>query len=416
MSQQRPDGGSGSACRMNLPAPVITHLLVVVAVAAGALACPGSSLASPRLRTGTPEPVCGAPPTDSATCLAWKLQGATGSASPVGYTPSDLQSAYRFPTGKNAGAGQTVAIVDAYDNPNVEADLAVYRAQFGLPPCTTANGCFSKVGQDGSSNLPHTRDQGWSVEESIDVDMVSAVCPNCHILLVEANSGKQSDLAQGENTAAALGATEISNSYTGPESKKDLGYDAYFNHPGIAITAASGDSGFGGFGAYPAASPYVTAVGGTSLVEDGSTARGWSETAWSGSTSLCSDYEPQPLWQSANTTIASLCADRATADVSAVGDPNTGVAVYDTFGYYNGWFQFGGTSVGTPIIASIYALAGNAAALTGASYAYAHSSALNDVISGTNNNGNSCTSAMCVTQPGWDGPTGLGTPNGTGAF
>jgi subtilase family serine protease len=145
-----------------------------------------------------------------------------------------------------------VAIVDAYDNPNVEADLAVYRAQFGLPPCTTANGCFEKVAQDGASNLPHTRDQGWSVEESIDVDMVSAVCPNCHILLVEANSGKQTDLGQAVNTAAALGATEISNSYGGVESQKDLTYDnAYFNHPGIAITAGSGDSGYGGFFGYP---------------------------------------------------------------------------------------------------------------------------------------------------------------------
>jgi subtilase family serine protease len=184
----------------------------------------------------------------------------------------------------------------------------------------------------------------------------------------------------------------------------------------VAITAGTGDTGFGGFNGYPAASPYVTAVGGTSLVQDSTTARGWSETAWSGASSKCSAYEPQPAWQAQNATISSLCANRATGDVSAVADPNTGVAVYDTFGYYNGWFQIGGTSTATPIIASVYALAGNASSLNAASYAYANSSALNDVVSGTNNNGNSCTSALCVAQPGWDGPTGLGTPNGTGAF
>jgi subtilase family serine protease len=121
-------------------------------------------------------------------------------------------------------------------------------------------------------------------------------------------------------------------------------------------------------------------------------------------------------WQSANPTISSVCGNRTTADVSAVADPNNGVAIYDTFGFYDGWFQFGGTSVGTPIIASVYALAGNASSVVAGSYPYAHSSALNDVISGTNNNGKSCTSALCVAQPGWDGPTGLGTPNGTGAF
>ncbi len=397
--------------RVWLPFSVVV-LVFGVALSGGA----AGAAASARLLNGPAHAVCGAPPQGSDSCLAWMVNSQVGASAPVGYTPADLQSAYALPS-STAGAGQTVAIVDAYDDPNVEANLAVYRAEFGLPPCTTANGCFRKVGQDGSTNYPHTRDQGWSLEESLDVDAVSAVCPNCNILLVEANSGKQTDLGQAENTAAALGANEISNSYTGIETKKDLGYDsAYFNHPGIAIVAGSGDSGFGGFNGYPASSPYVTAAGGTSLVQDGSTARGWTETAWSGASSVCSDYEPQPSWQAANATITSVCSNRVTADVSADADPSTGLAIYDTFGFYNGWYQIGGTSLATPIIASVYALAGNADSISAASYAYAHGSGLNDVVSGTNNNGNSCTSALCVAQPGWDGPTGLGTPNGTAAF
>ena len=394
-----------------------SSLTTITLVVAAALLFPVNALGSPRLIKGPSHAICGAPPAGSATCLISMVDGQVGASTPVGYTPSDLRSAYALPTRKNAGAGQTVATVVAYDDPNAESDLAVYRAQFGLPPCTTANGCFRKVAQDGTSNFPPTGGKTSTLEESLDIDVISAVCPNCHILLVEANTSKITDLGQAENTAAALGATEISNSFGAPESYKDLTYDtAYFNHPGVAITAGTGDTGYAGYNGYPAASPYVTAVGGTSLVQDSSVARGWSETAWSGASSLCSDYESQPLWQAANATIASLCGNRATADVSAVADPSTGVAIYDTFGYFNGWLQIGGTSVASPIIASVYALAGNASSTNGGSYPYAHSSALNDVVSGTNNNGNSCTSALCVAQPGWDGPTGLGTPDGTGAF
>jgi subtilase family serine protease len=173
-------------------------------VVGAALLFPATGIAAPRLIKGTSHAVCGAPPANSARCLAWMVDGQLGSSTPVGYTPSDLQSAYALPTGTKAGAGQTVAIVDAYDDPNAEADLAVYRSQFGLSPCTTANGCFRKVGQDGSSNLPHTNVSTWTVEISLDLDAVSAVCPNCHILLLEANSSKQTDLGQAVNTAVAL--------------------------------------------------------------------------------------------------------------------------------------------------------------------------------------------------------------------
>ncbi len=332
-------------------------------------------------------------------------------SSPSGFFPADLQAAYALPS-STAGVGQTVAIVDAYNDPNVQNDLNVYRAQFGLPACTVANGCFRVVSGTGSSKLPRSNG-GWAQEISLDVDMASAICPNCHILLVEATSASMSALGQAVNTAVSLGATVISNSYGGGESSLDTSYDSsYFNHPGVMITASAGDSGYGA--QYPAASKYVTAVGGTSLVRD-SSARGFSETVWSGSGSGCSAYDAQPSWQSSLSAITSVCSKRAEADVSAVANPSTGVAVYDSYSYqgYSGWLVFGGTSVSSPIIASVYALAGNGATLTNASYAYAHTSSLNDVATGSNG---SCGNVLCNAATGWDGPTGLGTPNGTGAF
>jgi len=320
---------------------------------------------------------------------------------PGGLNPSDLQSAYDLP-GASAGGGQTVAIVDAYDDPNAESDLAAYRSEFGLPSCTSAGGCFSKVDQDGSSNYP-TADASWSEEISLDLDMVSAICPNCHILLVEADSPTDANLGAAVDEAASLGATEISNSYGGGDTSDSSDY----HHPGIAITASSGDDAYGV--EYPASSQWVTAVGGTSLTADGS-ARGWSETAWSDAGSGCSSYNPAPSGQASFDT---GCAQRAVADVSAVADPNTGVSVYDTYGGVGGWLVFGGTSVSSPIIASVYALAGNAASVDN-NYPYTHSSALNDVTSGSN--GSCSPSQLCNARAGWDGPTGLGTPNGVGAF
>ena len=301
-----------------------------------------------------------------------------------------------------------MGIVDAYDDPNAESDLGVYRSQFGLAACTTANGCFRKVNQSGGTRYPRANG-GWAQEISLDLDMVSAICPNCHILLVEASSNSLSNLGTAVNEAAALGATEISNSYGGGESSSDTSYDtSYYNHPGIAITASSGDNGYGV--EYPAASQYVTAVGGTTLTR-ASNSRGWSETAWSGTGSGCSAYDPKPSWQT-----DSGCSKRTVADVSAVADPNTGVSVYDSFSYQgqSGWLVFGGTSVASPIIASVYALAGNAATVTYGSYPYSHTSSLNDVTSGSN--GSCGGSYLCTAGPGYDGPTGLGTPNSSGGF
>jgi hypothetical protein len=357
---------------------------------------------------------CGALPKPGySTCFAIKRTDVSphkglfsAAQNPEGYGPSDLQGAYDLPS-STAGGGETVAIVDAYDDPTAEADLQVYRAQYGLPVCDSANGCFTKVAQDGSDNYPPAN-SGWATEISLDVDMVSAICPNCHILLVEANSNSDSDLFTAENEAVSLGAKYVSNSWAGAEDPSELTDDqTTFDHPGVVITAATGDNGYGPL--YPAASQYVTAVGGTSLTQDTGTSRGWAETAWSGGGSGCSAYEPKPSWQT-----DSGCANRTEADVSAVADPNTGVAVYDTSGDA-GWGIWGGTSLATPVIASVYALAGTPVSGTyPSSYPYADTADLNDVTSGSNG---SCTpSYLCTAGQGYDGPTGLGTPKGVAAF
>ncbi|WP_265562903.1 hypothetical protein [Streptomyces hygroscopicus] len=329
---------------------------------------------------------------------------------PPGYGPSDLQSAYNLPS-STAGSGRTVAIVDAYDDPTAESDLATYRSQYGLPACTTANGCFRKVNQTGGTTYP-SADPGWAGEISLDLDMVSAACPQCHILLVEASSADMSDLGTAENEAVALGAKYVSNSYGGTEDPSQTTADVqYFNHPGVAITVSAGDSGYGA--QYPATSPFVTAVGGTSLSRAGNS-RGWSESVWSNSSaqgtgSGCSAYESKPSWQA-----DAGCSHRTVADVSAVADPATGVAVYATYGA-SGWNVYGGTSASSPIIAATYALAGTPSANSyPSSYPYGHTAALNDVTTGSN--GTCSPSYLCSAGSGYDGPTGLGTPNGTAAF
>lgn len=368
---------------------------------------------------------CGTPKPGHMTCFANRrtdVKGIKGlleaNSIPSGYGPADLQNAYNLPA--DGGAGQTVAIVDAYDDPSAESDLAVYRAQFGLPACTTDNGCFTKVSQRGTTNDLPVADAGWSQEISLDLDMVSAAAPNAHILLVEADAPNTDSLGAAVNTAVELGAKYVSNSYGSSysatsgsgEDPVDLTTDEeYYNHPGVVLTASSGDSAYGV--TYPAASPYVTAVGGTSLTKDGS-ARGWSESVWGGAGaggagSGCSAIEPKPAFQK-----DTGCANRTVADVSAVADPATGVAVYDSF-EVNGWQEFGGTSASAPIIASVYAVAGTPPAGTYPnSFPYENGTGLNDVTSGSN--GSCATDYLCTAAEGYDGPTGLGTPNGVSAF
>ncbi|MFF4406259.1 putative Ig domain-containing protein [Streptomyces sp. NPDC001404] len=403
---RRPTGRATTAL-LSLAA-LVTGGLLAAAPAANASAAPGGAHAE-HLCSQSTTPGRMACKALARTDVKQHL-GISPNITPSGYGPSDLRNAYALPA--NAGAGATVAIVDAYDDPNAEQDLATYRSQYGLPACTTANGCFRKADQNGGTSYP-TADSGWAGEISLDVDMVSAVCPQCHILLVEANSATMADLGTAVNRAVAMGAKYVSNSYGGPEDSTDPASDSsYFNHPGVAITVSSGDSGYGV--EYPAASQYVTAVGGTSLSR-ASNSRGWTESAWGSSSggqgagSGCSAYDPKPTWQK-----DTGCSKRTVADVSAVADPATGLAVYDSY-QASGWNVYGGTSASSPIIASVYALAGTPAANSyPASYPYANPSALNDVTSGANG---SCTPAyLCTAGPGYDGPTGLGTPNGTAAF
>lgn len=385
--------------------PLITLLLLFTS-----LCMATTAFASPTSSAATHVRVCAATTAGFAHCLAIQVVPGRSTnvspfaSSPQGLNPVDLQSAYKLPSA-TAGNGQTVAIVDAFDDPNAESDLATYRAQFGLSSCTTANGCFRKVNQNGGTSFPRSN-VGWAEEISLDLDMVSAICPHCHILLVEATTNSLTNLGTAVNRAATMGANAISNSYGGGESSGETSTEtSFYRHPGIAVTASSGDSGFGV--EFPAASQYVTAVGGTSL-RRASNSRGWTETAWSGAGSGCSAFITKPSWQT-----DSGCSRRTVADVSAVADPSTGVSVFDSF-HEPGWLVFGGTSVSSPIIASVYALAGNASSITFGSFPYSHTSSLFDVTSGSN--GSCSPSYLCTAGPGYDGPTGLGTPNGVGAF
>jgi len=394
-------------------------LLLVLAMALGAPAATGAAHANrPPIRNLPNRLVCGLPTGATGSCEARVVTDANGkpnaSTGPVGYGPTQFQTAYGLSNAAaSGGIGQTIGIVDAYDDPNAEKDLGTYSSTEGLPACTTANGCFKKVNQTGGTSYPASNG-GWALEISLDIEIAHAVCPNCHILLVEASSSSFSNLLTAEDYATSH-ATVVSNSWGGSESSSETSsYDPHFNRS-VPITVSSGDNGYGV--EYPAASRYVTAVGGTTLNLNSNNMRA-SETAWSDAGSGCSRYETKPSWQQDPS-----CARRTVADVSADADPNTGAAVIDTtpyctflrFNCTTGWYQVGGTSLAAPLIAAVYALAGNGGGGTSAaSYPYAHSGSLYDVTSGSN--GSCSGSYLCTAKSGYDGPTGLGTPIGTGGF
>ncbi|WP_093785698.1 carboxypeptidase regulatory-like domain-containing protein [Actinacidiphila guanduensis] len=444
-----------AARRPRPPARRALAAAATVLLACLALLLPQNAWAAPAGVTGTgaatkagtnsaaAEPLCGTPKPGAFSCFSFRrtdvrralgLQrdSAGAAAAPDGLSPADLRSAYGLPA--DGGAGATIAIVDAYDDPTAEADLAVYRQQYGLPACTAASGCFRKTDEHGGAQLP-APDEGWAGEISLDLDMVSAVAPQAHILLVEADGTSMDDLGTAVDTAVSLGAKYVSNSYGAyiDDPGEPAADQAYFDHPGTAVVFASGDDGYGI--SYPASSPYVTSVGGTSLTRDSST-RGWNETVWNSvvtdstgaphwgaPASGCSAVEAKPAFQT-----DSGCPGRTVADVSAVADPATGVAVYNSFSD-GGWNVYGGTSASAPIITGTYALAGTPVAGTYPnSYPYQTPSALNDVTTGDDA---SCADAslcgfgstpqcdplyLCAAQPGYDGPSGLGTPDGTAAF
>ena len=327
--------------------------------------------------------------------------------------PADIQSAYKLPA---TGQGETVAIVDAFGDSTAESDLATFRSFYGLTPCTTANGCFQKVDQNGGTNYPpdnNSPDGGWDLETSLDLDAVSAACPNCHILLVEGNDNSIANLGIAEDTAVSLGAKFVSNSYgILGEDPSETSFDQYYNHQGVAVVASTGD--FGNVTNWPATSPYVTGAGGTTLTKDTSVPRGWDETAWDSGGSGCSPFEPRPSYQN---NISTDCPNnKAIADLSADADPNSGLAVYDTNGE-SGWLQVGGTSLSSPLLTAMYALAGTPVANTyPVSYPYQDANQSSDLFDITQGSNGGCGNVLCNAGPGWDGPTGLGTPDGVAAL
>jgi len=317
------------------------------------------------------------------------------STSPTGLSPATIKSAYSFPTSLTAGAGKTIAIVDAYNDPTAESDLAVFSSQYGLPACTTANGCFSQVNQTGGSNLPRTN-SGWALEISLDIQWAHAIAPGAHILLVEATTNSFANLLTAEDYAKTH-AQYVSNSWGGSESSGESSNDSHFVQSGVSFFVSSGDAGTPA--EYPSSSPNVISVGGTTLHFTGGNFS--SETGWSGSGGGCSLYENANPAQ--NTGSVNCAGKRGTPDVSLDADPASGVSVYDTTRYQgqSGWFQVGGTSASSPMWAARSAVAG---VTVNAAYVYGNSITYRDITSG--NNGASCL-------PGYDLVTGRGSWVGT---
>ncbi len=337
-------------------------------------------------------------------------------SAPQGYGPAQFLGAYNLKG--IIKSKQIIAIVDAYDDPKIKNDLDVYSKQFNLPILPLCNGlinnakspCFQKINQRGIKNFP-AQNGGWSLEMALDVETAHAICQNCSILLVEADSPNMKNLMAAVDQAVKQGANEVSNSWGGPEFAGETNFDKHFNFPGTAFTVSAGDNGFGT--EYPAASPYVTSVGGTSLTMKTGNSYG-GEDAWSDSGSGCSRYEHKPAWQTDN-----KCPNRTIADVSADADPATGAAIYSSLGPKSkkGWFKVGGTSLSAPLIAGVYALSDNLPnnqKTNSLPYALGSRSNLHDVVGGSN--GYCDPSYLCNGKTKYDGPTGLGSPNGIGAF
>ncbi|MCX4749099.1 peptidase S8 [Kitasatospora sp. NBC_01287] len=400
-----------------------------------------ASLPSPQLAGRGTTQVCAG--IAHNRCMAQLVTVAPGStkalatSNPAGYGPADFAAAYNLPAG-NAGPANTIAILDEGAFPTLEANLNAYRTQYGLPACTAANGCFKQVNEHGGAPLaPGTTpdekdfDEQVGVETTLDVDMASAACPSCRILEITVNRDMTTsedqaaeDFGVAMNTAAKLGASSASVSYQfGPDATLDLGQAARdFYHPGMAITASSGDGGYEGTpSGWPQNLPTVTSVGGTALYRTpGAGHNGYTEVAWDGSGSGCAAELPPALGQPTSAS-ANCGGHRADADVSADADPTTGAAVYDDYTPFSGqqqsWLAVGGTSQSSPYIAGVYARGGHLTNVEGPNTLYAAApSAFNDVTLGQNAPANSGCTVLCVSGTGWDGPTGLGTPNGLAGF
>jgi subtilase family serine protease len=394
-------------------------LVTAASAATAATAAPGAAAGGGAMRAACPNAPAGdercfalfAPQLRVNAAIAAGVRGAA--SRPSGLSPADIAAAYKLPTSRNPH--ETVAVVDAFQTPKLAANLAVYRSHYGLGACKESTGCLRVVNEKGNASpLPASAvPSGWDVETMLDVSMVSAVCPHCKILVVEARNDSYANLAAAENTAARLGAQVISNSYGTPESGFSQAYSADYDHPGHVIVVANGDNGFTAAN-FPANLTTVTAVGGTQLAK-ARNARGWTEQVWNNSVgaggSGCSAYVAKPAWQH-----DAHCSMRTVGDVAAVA---WDIPIYEKL--QGGWLTVGGTSVSAPVIAGVYALAGNAATVP-LGYAYAHAGSLFDVTKGNNDWFNGAGGAtcgydyLCVAKKGYDAPTGMGTPDGTGAF
>ncbi|HET8606817.1 MAG TPA: S53 family peptidase [Gaiellaceae bacterium] len=348
--------------------------------------------------------VCPAPAAAAAHCYALVVTDARGnpaaSSAPSGLSPAQIQSAYGFPTSSTAGATQTIAIVDAYDDPSAESDLAVFSSQYGLPACTSANGCFAKVNQNGGSAAPR-KDAGWALEISLDVQWAHAIAPGARILLVEASSNSFANLLAAEDYAKTH-AQYVSNSWGGSESSGEAQYDSHFVQSGVSFFVSAGDNGLPA--EYPSSSPDVISVGGTTLHLDLPTSDPGFETGWSSGGGGCSAYEPATAAQAAFASYgqAGCGGARATPDVSLDADPASGVSVYDSVRYQgqSGWYTVGGTSASSPMWAARSADAG---VVVDSAYVYGSGIAYRDITSG--DNGAPCLVGfdLCTGRGSWAG-------------
>jgi len=377
----------------------------LMAVTASALALTGSLIATSANAAGVGaehRAVCGTPSPDSMRCHSQVIVGSDHatpltSTSPSGLSPAQIKSAYAFSTSSTLGAGQTIAIVDAYDDPSAENDLGVFSAQYGLPACTTANGCFTKVNQTGGTKYPRAN-SGWALEISLDIQWAHAIAPGAKILLVEAKSANSVDLFAAEDYASAH-ANYVSNSWGGSESSSETSWDSHFTTAGVSYFVSSGDSGLPA--QYPSSSPNVISVGGTTLTfnADGSLK---SETGWSSGGGGCSTYETAT---SAQVAFENLCGvKRATPDVSLDADPASGVSVYDTTRYsgQSGWFVVGGTSASSPMWAARSAASG---AQVNSAYVYTNNITYRDITAGGNTAGCLVGFDLCSGRGSWTGAT-----------
>jgi subtilase family serine protease len=377
------------------------RVLGLISVASLVLAL--NAYATESIAAAQPQKVCGPAGIAAARCHALVLMSGVGTfatSSPTGLSPATIKSVYSFSTSATAGNGQTIAIVDAYDDPTAESDLNVFSTQYGLPACTTANGCFQKVNQTGGRTYPR-KDAGWALEISLDVQWAHAIAPGARILLVEASSNSFANLLAAEDYAKTH-ATYVSNSWGASEFSGETGYDSHFAQAGVSVFVSAGDAGLPA--EYPSSSPNVISVGGTTLHFSGSTFA--SETGWSGGGGGCSAYETATAAQSGFSGYAQVnCAGkRATPDVSLDADPASGVSVYDTTRYQgqSGWFKVGGTSASSPMWAARSAVAGT---VVNSAYVYGTSITYRDITSG--NNGANCLVGydLCSGRGSWTGTT-----------